>query len=77
MTTVYLRDFEIKGPEVVGQYASEEQFGMLFEKGSPLVDCVNQVLGEMESDGTLQDLQERMAPGLPGRARVRLSQAAR
>jgi polar amino acid transport system substrate-binding protein len=37
---------------------SEEQFGMLFEKGSPLVDCVNQVLGEMESDGTLQDLQD-------------------
>ena len=58
VTTVYLRDFEIKGSEVVGQYASEEQFGMLFEKGSPLVDCVNQVLGEMKSDGTLQDLQD-------------------
>jgi polar amino acid transport system substrate-binding protein len=58
VTTVYLRDFEIKGSEVVGQSAGEEEFGLLFEKGSPLVDCVNQVLGEMESDGTLQGLQD-------------------
>jgi len=58
VTTVYLRDFEIKGSEVVGQYASEEQFGLLFEKGSPLVDCINQVLEEMKSDGTLQALQD-------------------
>jgi polar amino acid transport system substrate-binding protein len=59
VTTVYLRDFEIKGSEVVGQYASEEQFGMLFEEGNPLVDCINQVLGEMKSDGTLQALQDK------------------
>jgi polar amino acid transport system substrate-binding protein len=58
VTTVYLRDFEIENSEVVGQSAGEEEFGMLFEKGNPLVDCVNQVLGEMKSDGTLQDLQD-------------------
>jgi polar amino acid transport system substrate-binding protein len=58
VTTVYLRDFEIKGTEVVGQSAGEEEFGLLFEEGNPLVDCVNQVLGEMESDGTLQGLQD-------------------
>jgi polar amino acid transport system substrate-binding protein len=58
VTTVYLRDFEIKGTEVVGQSAGEEEFGLLFEEGNPLVDCVNQVLGEMESDGTLQRLQD-------------------
>ena len=58
VTTVYLRDFEIKGSEVVGQSAGEEEFGLLFEEGNPLVDCVNQVLGEMESDGTLQGLQD-------------------
>jgi polar amino acid transport system substrate-binding protein len=58
VTTVYLRDFEIKGSEVVGQSASEEQFGMLFEKGNPLVGCVNQVLDEIRSDGTLQELQD-------------------
>jgi polar amino acid transport system substrate-binding protein len=58
VTTVYLRDFEIKGSEVVGQSAGDEEFGLLFEEGNPLVDCVNQVLGEMESDGTLQGLQD-------------------
>jgi polar amino acid transport system substrate-binding protein len=58
VTTVYLRDFEIKGSEVVGQSAGDEEFGLLFEKGNPLVDCINQVLGELEADGTLQGLQD-------------------
>src|SRR3712207_6865030 len=38
VTTVYLRDFEIKGTEVIGQYPTDEQFGMLFEEGNPLRD---------------------------------------
>ena len=58
VTTVYLRDFEIKGTEVIGQYPTEEQFGMLFEKGSPLVECVNEVLAEIKEDGTLDKLQK-------------------
>ena len=58
VTTVYLRDVEIEGTEVVGQYPRNEQFGMLFEKGNPLVGCVNQALGEMKEDGTLEGLQE-------------------
>ncbi|CAN5160902.1 hypothetical protein BH18ACT10_BH18ACT10_10460 [soil metagenome] len=32
---------------------------MLFEQGSPLVGCVNQVLGDMENDGTLEKLQKK------------------
>ena len=59
VTTVYLRDFEIDGSEVVGRYPRNEQFGMLFEQGNPLVGCVNQVLGEMKSDGTLTELQDK------------------
>jgi polar amino acid transport system substrate-binding protein len=58
VTTVYLRDIEIEGSEVIGQYPETEEFGMLFEKGNPLVGCVNEVLGEMKGDGTLRDLQE-------------------
>ena len=57
VTTVYLRDIEIENSEVIGQYPENEQFGMLFEKGNPLVGCVNEVLGEIKSDGTLEDLQ--------------------
>jgi polar amino acid transport system substrate-binding protein len=57
-TTVYLRDFEIENTEVVGQYPTNEQFGMLFEQGNPLVGCVNEVLGKMKEDGTLRKLEE-------------------
>jgi polar amino acid transport system substrate-binding protein len=59
VTTVYLRDFEIDGSKVVGQYPRNEEFGMLFEQGNPLVGCVDQVLGEMKSDGTLKELQQK------------------
>jgi polar amino acid transport system substrate-binding protein len=58
VTTVYLRDFEFEDSVVVGQYPRNEQFGMLFEQGNPLVGCVNEVLGEMKSDGTLEDLKK-------------------
>ena len=58
VTTVYLRDFEIKNSTVVGQYPEEEQFGLVFEQGSPLRPCVNEVLREMEEDGTLERLQD-------------------
>ncbi len=67
VTTVYLRDFEIDGSEVVGQYPRNEEFGMLFEQGNPLVGCVNQVLGEMKSDGTLKELQQKHLAAVPGR----------
>jgi polar amino acid transport system substrate-binding protein len=59
VTTVYLRDFEIKNSVVVGQYPTHEAFGLLFEEGNPLRECVNQVLDEMKEDGTLQKLQKR------------------
>ena len=59
VTTVYLRDFEIDNTEVIGQFPGDEEFGMLFEKGNPLVDCVNQVLAEIEEDGTLDQLAEK------------------
>jgi polar amino acid transport system substrate-binding protein len=58
-TTVYLRDVEINNSVVVGKYPTNEQFGMLFEQGNPLVGCVNEVLGEMKDDGTLQNLEEK------------------
>jgi polar amino acid transport system substrate-binding protein len=59
VTTVYLRDFEIKNSVVVGKYPRNEQFGMLFEEGNPLVGCVNQVLAQMKEDGTLRRLEDK------------------
>jgi polar amino acid transport system substrate-binding protein len=59
VTTVYLRDFEIEGSTVIGKYPRNEQFGMLFEQGNPLVGCVNEILGEMKNDGTLKELKQK------------------
>jgi polar amino acid transport system substrate-binding protein len=45
---------------VVGQIQSDsdEYFGMVFETGSPLVDCVNLALEEMTADGTLDEIEQ-------------------
>jgi polar amino acid transport system substrate-binding protein len=58
VATVFMRDFQIEGSTVIGKYPRNEQFGMLFEQGNPLVGCVNEVLGEMKNDGTLEKLQK-------------------
>lgn len=46
---------------VVGQIATEdvpEYFGMVFETGNPLVECMNLALREMKTDGTLDALEQ-------------------
>ena len=44
---------------LVGQFPSAgEYLGILFEEGSPLVECVNLAIAEMTEDGTLQELQD-------------------
>ncbi|HET9724469.1 MAG TPA: ABC transporter substrate-binding protein [Actinomycetota bacterium] len=62
-TALYLADpfvQEVKNGVVVGQFEnlSGEYFGMAFEKGDPLVACVNLALQEMKADGTLADIQK-------------------
>jgi polar amino acid transport system substrate-binding protein len=45
---------------VVGQFpAIEEQeyFGLVFEEGNPLRDCVNTALVALREDGTLESLE--------------------
>ena len=55
---------EYEGTTVAAQFITNEGYGMVFEKGSPLVQCVNQALGEMEEDGTLKQLQDQWLPEL-------------
>jgi polar amino acid transport system substrate-binding protein len=35
-----------------------DQFGLAFEKGSPLVACVNTAIESLKADGTLAALQD-------------------
>jgi polar amino acid transport system substrate-binding protein len=49
-----------KDQSVVGQFESTgEHFGLLFEKGNPLVTCVNTALDDMRAGGVLDDLQTK------------------
>jgi polar amino acid transport system substrate-binding protein len=60
-TAFYITAAEIKHSVIVGQFVSPssdpEQFGMLFEKGNPLVGCVNEALAALTADGTLDQIQ--------------------
>lgn len=60
-TAFYISAVEIPGSAVVGQFVSQgdtEQFGLLFEEGNPLVDCVNEALASLRDDGTLAAIQD-------------------
>ena len=47
--------------QIVGQFppisGKQEQFGLAFQKGNPLVPCVNQAIDALKTNGTLQQLQ--------------------
>jgi polar amino acid transport system substrate-binding protein len=62
-TAFYISAAQIKGSTIVGQFqpvsGEQEEFGMLFEKGNPLVACVNQALAAMKADGTLAQLEQQ------------------
>jgi len=53
----------VEGGTIVGQFqpaeGETEQFGLLFEQGDPLVDCVDAALATLEQDGTLAQLEQR------------------
>jgi polar amino acid transport system substrate-binding protein len=62
-TAFYITAVEIPSATIVGQFQQQsgtpEQFGMLFAKGNPLVECVNQALSNLSSDGTLDALEQK------------------
>lgn len=61
-TAFYITAVEIPKSSIIGQFQPEtgdqEEFGMLFEKGSGLVDCVNQALTALREDGTLDSIEQ-------------------
>ena len=60
-TAFFMAAVQIKKGVVVGQFGTEsdEYFGMVFETGSPLVECVNLALQEMKADGTLDAIEQQ------------------
>ena len=57
----YLTAVEVPKGIIVGQFPTvgqQEYFGMVFEKGAPLVTCVNAALQALKADGTLAAIQQ-------------------
>jgi polar amino acid transport system substrate-binding protein len=54
-----------RGNEVgmTGQFITNEQYGILFEKDNPLRAQVNKALAKLKADGTLKKLQAKWFPG--------------
>ena len=61
-STGYITGVQVPKGVVVGRLPTKgvpEIFGLVFQKGSPLVACVNQALAKMRADGTLRRLEVR------------------
>ena len=60
-TAYYITAVEIPEASIVGVLPTSgdaEELGFLFEKGSDLVDCVNEALGALRDNGTLESLED-------------------
>jgi polar amino acid transport system substrate-binding protein len=58
-TSLYITAVQVPNAKVVGRLpAGEEYFGLVFEEGNPLRDCANEAIAALESDGTIEQIQE-------------------
>ena len=60
-TTIYLRDAEVEGSKLVGQFAAPggNDWGAVLEKGSPLTGCVSEAIIALEDSGELQQITDQ------------------
>jgi polar amino acid transport system substrate-binding protein len=67
-TAFYLTAAEVPEATIVGQFDAPggDDWGVVLEKDSPLTDCVNQAIGELESSGELQEITDKWMGGQAG-----------
>ena len=60
-TTIYLRDAEVEGSKLVGQFSAPggDDWGAVLEKGSPLTPCVTQAVDTLRESGELQQITDQ------------------
>jgi polar amino acid transport system substrate-binding protein len=62
-TAFYMTSVQLDNGVIIGQFqpvsGEQEEFGMLFEKGNPLVACVNEALAALKADGTIGQLEQQ------------------
>lgn len=60
-TAFFITAAQVENSKIVGQFPAvgeQERFGLVFEKGNPLVACVNEALQALKDDGTLASIQQ-------------------
>ncbi|NCG03559.1 MAG: transporter substrate-binding domain-containing protein [Actinomycetales bacterium] len=65
-TAYYLTAAEFNNSKIAGQFqaaAGGEEFGLLFQEGNPLVNCVNKALTTLKDSGELQEIQDAWLAG--------------
>jgi polar amino acid transport system substrate-binding protein len=65
-TALFMAAVQIDGGTVVGRLPAEEggeHFGVVLEKDSALTECVNEALGRVRDDGTLDELEQKWLGG--------------
>ena len=72
-TAFYLTAAEVPEAAIVGQFDAPggDDWGVVLEKDSPLTDCVNQAIGELESSGELQEITDKWMGGQAGAPALR------
>ncbi|MBE3010454.1 amino acid ABC transporter substrate-binding protein [Microbispora sp. NEAU-D428] len=69
-TAFYVTAAQVEGSKIVGQFAANggqpEEFGLLFQKGSPLVSCVDKALGDLKSSGELAKIESQWLTAAAG-----------
>ena len=63
-TALFISAVEIEGSSVVGQFpaaagGTTDDFGLVFEKDNPLVDCANAALAALTDSGELQEITDQ------------------
>lgn len=60
-TAYFVIAVQVEGAIIAGQFETEaaapDSFGILFSEGNPLVSCVDQAIGELRDEGTLEELE--------------------
>jgi len=60
-TAFYVTAVQVPNGRIIGQFratSGQERFGMVFQKGNPLIACVNNALANMKRTGVLKRIQQ-------------------
>ena len=60
-TAFYVTAVQVPNGKFIGQFratSGQERFGMVFQKGNPLIACVNNALANMKRTGVLKRIQQ-------------------